>query len=64
MYCTFVPDQISKKHLALIRSIHPDYTDEQLEEGYANLIRYFDLVWKFYEAMLKDGRLDKIEFGK
>lgn len=49
-----------ERKLVLLRQLHPDYTEDQIHESYANLVHYFDLVWKIFVRMRADGTLDRI----
>lgn len=53
-------DERIQRRVEMLRTLYPDYSDAELRDAYDNLIHYFDLIWRFYERMLKDGTLDQI----
>jgi hypothetical protein len=48
------------EHLRSLARLHPDYSLIELEESYAQLYRYFDLVWGIFVRLEREGRLDDV----
>lgn len=44
--------------LAALSRLHPDYSRAQLLECRDNFLHYLEFVWKIFERMKKDGRLN------
>ncbi len=53
-------DEKIQRRVEMLRPLHPGYSDEELRQAYENLIHYFEMVWRFYERMLRDGSLDRL----
>jgi hypothetical protein len=49
-----------ERQLEALKRLHPTYSRAELEECLENFVRYLDFIWKIYERMQSDGRLQKI----
>jgi len=49
-----------EKEIAILATLHPSYTKEQLRECRDNFVHYIDFVWKIYLKMRADGRAKEI----
>jgi len=50
----------NEDHLASLRKMHPTYTEEELQESYEKLVRFFDRGWDILLRLHKEGRLDEV----
>lgn len=41
-----------------LRSLYPDYTEEEIQQAYENLRRYFELGWTIFLRLRAEGKLD------
>lgn len=57
---TFGPVLSDDEELRLLAELHPDYDQVELEEARATLYRYFDLVWKIFVRLEREGSLDSL----
>ena len=53
-------DETIQRRLEMLQALYPDYSEAELRQAYENLIHYFDMIWRFYERMLKDGTLEAL----
>jgi hypothetical protein len=43
-----------------LASLHPDYSELDLNEAHARLRLYFDLAWEIFMRLEREGKLDEL----
>jgi hypothetical protein len=47
-----------------LAQLHPTYSRLELEEAHAQLFSYFDLVWRIFMRLEREGKLDALNLTK
>jgi hypothetical protein len=60
---TYLTGMTKQDNLEILRELHPNYTDEELQESYLQLTDYFESVWKMFCRIEAEGKMDNLING-